>query len=194
MHWEVLIIPLIALAVWIIGTLSKSEEDKTKKTIGRRPTASGRAPGRRVVTDLDRFLEEARRRREPEERRKAPPPPSRTPPARPPLRERPTRPEETPRVATTVVVKEEPAVVLPAPRPFVQPPLAEPAPTLASPKLEERRVGTPQSRQAPLEPAPVARPPSIAQQVRSLLSKPQTAATAYVLREIFDRPLCKRRP
>jgi hypothetical protein len=180
MHWEILIIPLIALGVWIIGTLFKSEDEKTKQGVGRRGKVSGRAPGRRVVTDLDRFLEEARRRREPEERRKVPQP-SRAPVARPPLRERPTRPQEPPRVATPVIVKEEVLVALPAPRPVAPPPVAQPvtSPTLA--------------REASPPPAPSTRTSPIAQQVRSLLSKPQTAAAAFVLREIFDRPLCKRR-
>lgn len=189
MHWEILIIPLIAVGVYILSALFKSEDDKTKKGVGRRPPFSpqngggrggGRAPGRRVVTDLDRFLEEARRRREPEERRKAPPPPSRAPVARPPLRERPTRPQEPPRLAAPVIVKEE-AVVLPAPRPVAPPPVAEP---IAIP---------PSSRETPPPPAPPTRSSPIAQQMRSLLSQPQTVATAFVLREIFDRPLCKRR-
>jgi hypothetical protein len=188
MHWEVLIIPLIALGVWIIGTLFKSEDDKTKKVVGRRPLfppqtggrGGGRTPGRRaVVTDLDRFLEEARRHREPEERRKAPPP-SRVPPARPPVREQPTRRQEPPPPATPLIV-EEAVVALPAPRPVIPPPAAEP---VASP---------PSARAKPSSPAPPTPSSPIAQQVRSLLSKPQTAATAFVLREIFDRPLCKRR-
>ncbi len=179
MHWEILIIPLIALGVWIIGTLFKSEDEKTKKGVGRRGNASGRAPGRRIVTDLDQFLEEARRRREPDDRRKVPQP-TRAPAARPPLRERPTRPQELPRRSTPVVVKEEPVVALPVPR-SVAPPVAQP---VASP---------PAAREIPPPPPPAARPAPIAQQVRSLLSQPQTAAVAFVLREIFDRPLCKRR-
>jgi hypothetical protein len=76
-----------------------------------------------------------------------------------------------------VIVPEE-AVVLPVPRPIAPQPVA--SPTLA--------------REAPPSPAPATRPSPIAQQVRSLLSKPQSAATAFVLREVFDRPLCKRRP
>jgi hypothetical protein len=199
MHWEILIIPLIALGVWIMGTLFKNEDDKTKKVVGRRPPFSpqngggrggGRAPGQRVGTDLDRFLEEARRRREPEERRKAPPP-SRAPAARPPLRERPTRPQEPPRLATTPSIPpnsgrdrggaEEGVVVLPVPRPVAKVPVAEPVSSL------------PSAREAPPPSVPSTPSSPIVQQVRSLLSKPQTAATAFVLREIFDRPLCKRR-
>jgi hypothetical protein len=192
MHWEVLIIPLIALGVWIIGTLFKSEEEKGKKPTGRRGNVTVRA-ARRGATDLDRFLEEARRRREPEAHRKPPPPPSREPAPRPPLRERPTRPLETPRVAKPAIVKEEAVVVLPAPRPVAQPPMAELVPTAPAAKAAEVRGATPRARVAPPAPVPVTQPSPIVQQLRSLLSKPQTAATAFVLREIFDRPLCKRR-
>ncbi len=173
MRWEILIIPLIALGVWIIGTLFKSEEEKIKKGVGRRGNVSGRTPGRRLMTDLDRFLEEARRRRTPEERRKALPP-SRVPPARPPLRERPPPPRATPPPAPPMIVKEGVNVTLPTPT-------VEPVAT------------TPISHEVSLPSTPVMRPSPIAQQVRSLLSNPQTAATAFVLHEIFDRPLCKRR-
>jgi len=193
MRWELVIIPLIAIGVWILSALLKSEEDKTKKSAGRRPNASGRAPGRRVVTDLDRFLEEARRRREPEAHRKPPPLPRPEPAPRPPLRERPTRPQETPRVATPVIVKEEVAVVLPTPRPIAQPPVAEPVSTLSPPKLAEVKTRVRQALEAPPVPVLVTPVSPIVQQVRSLLSKPQTVATAFVLREIFDRPLCNRR-
>lgn len=185
MHWEILIIPLIALGVWIIGTLFKSEDDKTKKGVRGRGNLPGRAPGRRPVTDLDRFLEEARRRREAEDRPKPPPaPPPRGPAARPPLRERPSRPRETPRPVVSTLRKEEVVVVVPAARPTAPPPVAEPV-SSPLPVLE-----------MPSPPSPTSTSPRSApalQQVRSLLSKPQTAAAAFVLREIFDRPLCKRR-
>src|SRR6516165_10363234 len=131
MHWEILIIPLIALGVWIIGTLFKSEDEKTKKGIRSRNNLPARAPGRRpVTTDLDRFLEEARRRRESEERPKPPPvpPPARASVNRPPLRERPSRPRETPRLSPLPVRKEEVFDALPVPRPISPLPVAEPAP------------------------------------------------------------------
>jgi hypothetical protein len=193
MHWQIFIIPLIVLSVWIFGTLFKSEDDKTKKGVGRRPPlppqngggrGTGRTPGRRIVTDLDRFLEEARCRREPEERRKATPSPqSRPSVARPPARERPPQTQEQPRIAAPVITKEDALVALPAPQPVARPRTPEPV------------VGRSLAREAPVPPQPVPAPrlSPIQQQVRSLLSKPQTAATAFVLREIFDRPLCQRR-
>ena len=184
MHWEILIIPLIALVVWIIGTLFKSEGDKTTKGVGRRGPVSGRQPARRMVTDLDRFLEEARRRREPEERRKTAPPPARVPVARPPVRERPSQPRETPRRAAPVMAQEEVLVALSVPQPSAAAPIAEPV--VAAPLARAESVSTP-------PPAVPTLSSPISQQVRSLLSKPQSAATAFVLREIFDRPLSKRR-
>jgi hypothetical protein len=186
MHWEILIIPLIALGVWILGTLFKGEEDKTKKGVRRSANAGG---GRRPVTDLDRFLEEARRRRESEDRQLVPapppPPPVRAPIARAPLREPPALPRQTPpRVAAPVVRRQDVPVAVPVAGPVSSTTSA--APVVASPGF-----------QAPAPPAPVTtrdtRLSPIPQQVRSLLSKPQTAGTAFILREIFDRPLCKRR-
>ena len=184
MHWEVLIIPLIALGVWILGTLFKGEDDKTKKGARRPGMGSARPPGRRPTTDLDQFLEEARRRREVEERRKPPPPPQpvRAPSARQPLRERPAQPRPTPERE------------LPAPRARIEEvPVAIPGarPSVPFEVAEDVRVALPPS------PTPTttrdAPPSPIVQQVRSLLSKPQSAGAAFALREIFDRPLCKRR-
>ncbi len=92
MHWEILIIPLIALGVWLLGTLFKNENEVAKRGPRRPGSPAGRPPGRRPVTDLDRFLEEARRRREAEERRKAPSAsPARPATTRTPLSERPSR-------------------------------------------------------------------------------------------------------
>src|SRR5947209_3848958 len=69
MHWEILIIPLIALGVWILGTLFRGVEDERQRNRPRRPGEGGsRVPPRRSGTDLERFLEESRRRREAAER------------------------------------------------------------------------------------------------------------------------------
>jgi hypothetical protein len=174
MHWEILIVPLIALGVWILGTLFRSEDEKIKKGPRRPGSSAPRTSGRRPVTNLEQFLEEARRRREAEERAKAPPPPP--PPARSPLRERPSRPAQKPAVRRAEV-----PVAVPVARLV--------APTEAIDVVEVVSASPP--------PAPTTtREPQLSpmvQQVRSLLSKPQTAATAFMLREIFDRPLCQRR-
>ncbi len=193
MHWEILIIPLIALGVWILGTLFKGEEERLKKN-ARRPSAPARQPlPRRPVTALDRFLEEARLRREAEERRKAPPPPPPPSISRPPLSERPLRQRETPpRPARPPKRTEEIPVALPVARPVTPPVVAEAV--LVTPRPQPA-TETPPSPPPPAVPiVPRATPSSpILQQVRSLLSEPRTAGAAFALREIFDRPLCMRR-
>lgn len=169
MHWEILIIPLIALGVWILGALVKGEDDKTKKVVRRPGNGSSRAP-RRPETDLQRFLE-ATRRREAEETPKPPPP-------RPAIARAPLRP------ASRSKRRDELPVAVPLARPVAQAIVAEAV------------VATP-VRTEPSAPAPTTTRPTqsspITQQVLSLLSNPQTAATAFVLREIFDRPLSQRR-
>jgi hypothetical protein len=72
---EFLIIPLIALAVWILQYVFKGPEDnKPQQQQGKgRAAASPPRPGsgrpRRQVNDLDRFLEETRKRKQQEERK-----------------------------------------------------------------------------------------------------------------------------
>jgi len=183
MHWEILIIPLIALGVWILGTLFKTgEDDKLKKGVRRPGSVSGRGSVRRPVTDLDRFLEEARRRRETEERPKPPPPPAPPRPTTTRASQRPAPPREMPRVVQPVSRGTEAPSAVPAARPVAQPARAEPVtPTRDAPPP------TAPTTTRPTQPSPIL------QQVRSLLNKPQTAGTAFVLREIFDRPLSMRR-
>ena len=188
MHWEILIIPLIALGVWILGTLFKpGEDDKMTKGVRRPGGVPGRGSVRRPVTDLDRFLEEARRRREVEERPKPPAPaaPARPTTARAPQRRAPLR--EAPPIAPPVVRRAEVPIPIPVARPVAQPARAEPVLVVAP-----TRDAPPPSPPAPTTTRPT-QPSPIVQQVRSLLSKPQTAGTAFVLREIFDRPLSMRR-
>jgi hypothetical protein len=188
MQWEILVIPLIALGVWILGTLFKSGEDERNKKAGaRRGGSPGRGPARRPATDLDRFLEDARRRREAEERRQPPPPPPRPTISRPPLSERPPRPREAPPRPAPVVRREEIVVAVPVIRAVVEPDLPEAVPV--APRVQ------PSAEPAPAAPTTTrdTRLSPIVQQVRALLSKPQSAGTAFALREILDRPLCKRR-
>lgn len=193
MHWEILIIPLIALGVWIVSTLFKGGEDERFKKLGRRPGGgTGRTPPRRPVTDLDRFLEEARQRREAEEQRQTPPSPPAPPPARPPmartpLREPPAQPRASAPRPTPPIRRGEVAAAMSAARP-VAVPRVEPVLVELQPVVEAA---------PPPSPTPTttrdARPSPVVQQVRSLLSKPETARTAFALREIFGPPLCRRR-
>jgi hypothetical protein len=205
--WKVsVIVPLIALAVWVLGTLFRGTEEKGRP---RRPGEGPRGPTRRPVTDLDRFLEEARRRREVAERRTVPggsrgegPSPEVVPV--PPREQRPAR-ASPPRVAERRPVRprEVPTarpVSPPAPRrPPEQVPEVIPVRVLEAVPVEPRAEAPPgeAGRLALESPPPRAtrdRPPSpaVAQAV-ALLSNPKTAAAALVLREILGEPLCRRR-
>src|SRR5437763_6378305 len=102
MHWEIFLIPLIAMGVWLLGTIFRNAEEERARMARRLPGDGGlRVPQRRPVTDLDRFLEEARKRREAAEQRTTPQaadqppafPPLPTPAVRPP---RPQRAERRP--------------------------------------------------------------------------------------------------
>ncbi len=190
MQWEILIIPLIALGVWILGTLFKGGEDERTKKGARKPAgSSGRGSARRPVTDLDRFLEDARRRRETEEKRKPllPPPPPQPTISRAPLSERPTRPREAPPRSAPAVRREVVPYAIPVVRVVAE--AAIPEAVRVSPRVqpsaEPPTVAPTTTRDTRLAP--------IVQQVRALLSKPQTAGAAFVLREILDRPRCRRR-
>jgi hypothetical protein len=66
----------------------------------------------------------------------------------------------------------ETSPVVPLPQPVAEAPSPPPPPDIIKPRE--------------------ARPSPILQQVRALLSKPQTAGAALVLREILDRPRCMR--
>jgi hypothetical protein len=181
-HWELLLIPLIALGVWILSTIFRSVEDEREKNRPRRSGEQGNRPrptaSRRPVTDLDRFLEDARRRREG--------PPRRAPEPRPaPRVERPvSRPVPTlealpAAVPTPRSVPEVWRAPVPQVLPVAPPPLPLPEIPLAVPP--------------PAGAARPARPVSpFLTQLAGLLQKKDSLRAALVLREIFDRPLCDR--
>lgn len=75
-------------------------------------------------------------------------------------------------------------VALPVARPAAPPTAAE-AVLVVEPDLAELPPVPPTAQRTP--PSPLLR------QVRSLMSHPQAAGVGFVLREIFDQPLCKRR-
>src|SRR5438128_10272541 len=67
---EILIIPLIALAVWVLQYIFRGPDENKPPNRARPGQArpGNRPPQRRPVTDLDRYLEETRRRRQDEGR------------------------------------------------------------------------------------------------------------------------------
>jgi hypothetical protein len=87
------------------------------------------------------------------------------------------------------VTDESITVTVPVARPAAEAPVAE-TPLPVRRPMSEAPPPPPPATPATL---PERRPSPILQQVRTLLSKPQTAGAAFVLREIFDRPRCQRR-
>jgi hypothetical protein len=204
-NWPLLIVILIPLAVWILTTIFRTAEERNERERAARQPADGgrlRTP-RRPQTEMDRFLQEARARRQ------APPKPAEQEhPARPapvllealpvarPL-ERP--PAEKPRPRPTERAKPRPpgpaveraVSKLSVPQP-VAPAVPPPQPAAAeftraepAPALQQPVAVVPQTRPRPL--------PASALRLMELLGNKQNLATAVMLHEVFDRPMCQRR-
>jgi hypothetical protein len=127
MPWEFIIVPIIAVAVWIIGTLLRGAEQ---------PPARNGAPPRRGerVTDLDRFLREVHRRRQSAEGTEAPPVRAER------RRESVPRPQAIP-----VALPVDEVVVVPEPAPALRVVEAPPLPQMPSDKSARSLPPRPES-------------------------------------------------
>jgi hypothetical protein len=183
MDWPVLVIALIPVAVWILATIFRGVEEAKEKGRPPRPRGDGaqvKVP-RRPAGELDRFLDEARRRREPSPKRRA------EPTVTGPL-ELERVPVEKPAPRPPVVVRREP----PKPRKAEAPvpvPVAPPVVVVAPPLPEPPLPPPPQ-----LRPAVPPRPASpLVARLGGMLRDRDSLALAFVLREVFDRPVSQRR-
>lgn len=205
-----IVFSIIGFGIWILVTLFRKAEEERQRNQQRPPGGGVRRP----VTDLDRFLEEARRRKEGQGRA-----PAEAPWAQPVGRaQRPVgearpaapRPSERPREFVPSVRRSaseqrpqvfmaRPTVTQPGRQPTETPPSA---PVILEIVEEEAApaLGLPTSRQAPPPPtAPLggvlARPANNLSPVLAnlpiLLKQPQTVAAVFALREIFGPPLCR---
>jgi hypothetical protein len=208
-NWPVIIIPLIVLGVWILGTVFRNAEERAEQERQKRRGGDGRQRlPRRPQTELDRFLEEARARR------RAPPPqeqtdfPSAAEPLPPPLpverplppaaeapRQRPPRPPER-RTQPRPPVAEPPRRAEPVlvAQPVARPPLTAP-PVLTA---EPARAATPAlaGTAAPAVSVPPTRPreqPPGVRKLLALLQDKQSLGAAVMLAEVLGRPKCERR-
>ena len=213
MNWELLIVPLIALGVWILTSIFRGAEEA--KDQPRQP-APGATPPSRPASELDRFLEEARRRRD---KAQAPPAPEEVPlampvavlpPVAPPPRPEPKPRKREPQVTSSPRKREpapasssratnEPLMARIEDRPsFVNPASAQANPMMALPTNME----TPS---LPTLPSPTMNTPATANDqsrrdasplraaLSSMLRDRKSLATAFILHEILDKPLCMRR-
>jgi len=218
-HWVILVIPLIAFAVWLLSNLIKEAEEPVKD---RRSRDSDPGRPRRSSSDLDRFLAQQRQRRPETDRPRDPiaepfAPAGRQPseprePARAerprerPARDqsRPSRPREAPPAAQTtprrLVLDQAPTLPVQA-KPVILELAREPAAGRSVPPSP--RPASAPAAPAP-EPAPVSalRAPNLAPTISAnaplpplgqFLRSPQSARLAFILREIIDAPLCQRR-
>jgi hypothetical protein len=208
---EFILILLVPLGVWIFSSIFKSDDERpaARAAPGSRPS-----PQRRPVTDLERFLEEARRRRELAEKRQAEESDKKARPApraesrANPLPERRTVRPAPPQPARRSV---DSPIARTVRAPVLLEAIAEPLPTVVpAARTDPPRADVPRSETVvlpvqvpvamlvePLAPAarvgPATKAPSPALvQLAQLLQSPRSAGTAIVLREIFDRPLCRR--
>ncbi len=213
MHWEILIIPLIAFAVWVLSSLFKETEEPGKG----RPRQGSASPGpRRGPAEIDRFLAQRRQRRTPDggsaERAGEPvaqpeqsrPRPSREQPRSPGERRQPGSRPPTAREAGPTKPPAAPPRLL-ADQPAPAPAKPAPAAKLELPRAPTVPVAQPVAATAgPVPEVPVSglQRPSIVPTVTvkeqslpplgQLLRSPQSARLAFILREIINPPLCRR--
>ncbi len=207
--WITFIIPLIALVVWIVANLVRvpnQPPNQARRPQPRpRPSLPEQSPQEKPISDLDRFLQEVQRRREQSEsqqtaRRAAPPPlPAAVVPAPPRL-----CPPPLPRV---MLAPAAPAPALQAsglsPLPQVRPPRPAETRPLTKEENAERQAAARVQEAAAGEQlqlaayAQVRRKPSrglVSGQLAEMLRNRRSLRAAFVLREILDQPLCRRRP
>jgi hypothetical protein len=187
MHWE-WIVPVIALALWIISSLVKTAEDRSKQAGPGEPLPPDSPP--RPLSEVDRFLEEINRmrRRQDEEQRQETPPQRREPLATPPspVVVRQVEPTTAPNFEKPVVVEEKPR-----PRTIIRHRRPEPRPTQFKPSA-------PVPAAPPLPPPPPSVPPArpyspAVAQLQALLRSTQSLQTAILLQEVLGPPKCRRR-
>jgi hypothetical protein len=216
---EIFIIPLIALAVWVLQYIFRGpEENKTgnrSRPSGQTRPANRPPPQRRPVTDLDRYLEETRRRRqqdeprpviiaevvpeaaprvEPERRRLSVPPRAPAPRPTPRVEQRPPR-----------VPPPEPSRRVPLQSEVVRPVLLDSVPVVVpvpapSPPVPPRDPEPNLRTQAPPEAIDTrsrarrrADASALLIELTRLFRTREGMAAALVLQEVLGRPISQRR-
>ena len=173
-RWEVILVPLIAMIVAVLASIFRGAEEAKRRNNQRR--GAGSEPRReRPRTDsngIDQFLEEIRRRQAARQESS---------------RSRQREPREE--LSAPVVIeergssREEAVVIVPVPSvpiaPTVDVPLARPAP-IAPPV-----VTIPQQEHPDVAAART--------QLLAMLKSKHGLRTAFLIREVLDQPICRRR-
>jgi hypothetical protein len=180
MGWEVLVIPIIGVAVWIISTVIRSAEEAKRGG----PPAAKKRPEK--VTDLDRFLREVKRRREPSEGEEP----------RPRRVEREAEDERIerrrPRPSPPSAVVEEAIEAIPVVIPVEAVPVAQPfsaAPVMRTIEAPPLPTMPSEKSAAPLQ---QQREQVAAAGLKELLQSRDGLRKAMILREVLGPPLARR--
>jgi hypothetical protein len=218
MDWVKWIIPLIVIALYILGHLASMQREQPRRPMARSPQPppdpDERAKRRPASSDLESFLDEMRQRKrleeepvlaeessrplprhEPrrgDERSKSRAVGSKPPQTKPPQTKPPQR-----RTEPVVVVQPMPVSAAPPSLPAVRsttPTITIKAATPMAPPPPPARPAAPQAAPQRLDaPTVTAKPVSpLAGVVVDLLKSRQSLAAAFLLREILDRPLSQR--
>lgn len=183
--FAVLII-VVGILSWIINNVlaaKKQNEAQARLRQGPRPDRQAPERGRKVDAETERFLEEIKRRRRLAVDRDQPKPAK--PPERMPAEKKPSAP--APKAARPAVANRQ------APGAKQLGKMSTPAP--AQPSAATAAAPAPQAAHV----APVVNtfnsfiPSPALKQVSGLLRTKATLQTAFILREVFDRPLSRRR-
>lgn len=171
MHWEVLLIPLIALVVVILSTIFGGQKPQPGE-------------GQEPENELERFLAESRKRREGEVAPVQEPPPP-VPQAR----------EEKPPAPPAPAKRRDPSRA--EAKSERRPPIRQtpgssslaPLPSPEEPAIDPAEVQRTLLRRLPRRKASPA-----LSKVTQLLRTPESIQTAFILAEIFQPPLSRRPP
>jgi hypothetical protein len=196
-EWAMLVVPFIALAVWLVSLLARNPEPPQKNV--RRPGGRVEEPKRQTSSDLDRFIMETRRQREADERRtqrpaQAPPQRQRRPVLLEEVVEQPPRPAARPPMLQPVAART--SIRTPA-RPVPVLEIAENVPS-APVMLTLTQTALPMMPEQPTAPVDLLKRDEVAVSpllldLRATLNSPQSAQLAFALGEIFGEPLSRRR-
>jgi hypothetical protein len=188
MDWISYLVIFLFVAVYILNQLAKSQQQKPP----RPQRDEDEAPRRRPVTQLEKFLEDMQRRKEGEDVRTAAPiyeavevPPKPAAPRSLEQRRKSAAPagKKPPRRAEArVVIEPSRQLAMPSLAPAAVPENQTLPPPPDAPQAIHRPEALP--AKAPQSPA--------VKMVHALLKNRQALGAAFLLREILDRPRCRR--
>mgnify|MGYP001558898964 CR=1 FL=1 len=184
MQWQIWIIPLIALAVFILSQLGAKQQQQSRASsrppLPRDPNEGQFASPRRGSQELEEFLEEIKRRKRAAEEQEPVYVAKEVPPR--PVEKRRSAGKPPPRRGEPVIVVQS------FPSEAAPPPVAMPMPQEAPIRPDAPQpIFRPEALPAKTAATPVAK------LVRDLLGHRKSMRAAFLLREVLDAPLSKRR-